>query len=245
MMVVYLFTTVFSVSAMAAKKPSGKSAKNDEIETMVSGKWYKAKLTQWYRFKLSKDSIVTFSWKNNSKDKPIGLGIFTDEKEKWVMGISREDVKSATESFAITKGSYYLNVSSNFGGSDVEGLELGKMMINTSNLNDKKNYCPARAVALNRNKKYTCASTPQNQYPIYWFKIKTTKRQKITITSSSSLSCDILSTDFSKYYNTDNYGSNKKITRDTLPAGTYYLRIHHDEPSWNAYISYTKTIWWK
>lgn len=246
MMVLVLIVALFSGSAVAAKKPSESRQNDVGIQTMTPGRWYEVKYCQKYSLKLSKDSIVSIDGRNKDDEYPIGITFYADkgmEKETASFG-----TKYDTGTMVVRKGVYYIGIyGDHWGGwgSDFENKTLGRVRVKITNVIDKKNYCPARAVSLKKRTKYTCAATPMNLYREFWFKIKITKKQNITVYSSEGLdgNCSLMSLDFQEYQ-LNNYDSTTLRSWDKVPAGTYYLVIGAPSRA-SMYAARTRTIWWR
>ena len=132
-----------------------------------------------------------------------------------------------THFFVLPKGTYYLHLYKD------EAYTTLKWTF--TKLSKKANYCRARASALARTKKANCMFHYGYEHA-KWYKIKLTKKQKITITLKTlddqfSLGMVRVFNSKEKLINTkmqesgDNAYALSVYQSDTLPKGIYYIRL--------------------
>ena len=228
-----LLTTVFTLSASAATwQPAG--ARRNAVTTLKVGKWYGTNAGT-LKVKLSRDSVVTAKWKNGDG---LSIGISRSTNSGSSCGNFRTQEGSGKDALALKKGIYYINIYA----SD----DTTKVSFAVDKLVDRKNYCPANAVLLKRNVKYTSAQIPMKLANRIWFKIKTTKKQKISIMKIGDNHWEpfgeILDSDLN--WLSCSYSDDIITTSEAVPAGTYYISYGNAHKQ-SLNVAETLTVWWK
>ena len=231
-----LVMTMFGSTALAAKKTASASS----VATLQTGKWYAAKSdAKIFKLKLNTNSLVNATWKNDSNNQ-LRISLYRDSQcNSLAASFDCHDLSKGTDILAVKKGTYYLRLLDNSDKSSVK--------FSVSKLTDKKNYCPARAVAVKQNTKtISGAHTPMNNYDRDWFKVTLTKKQKLTICSDSWFIANNIQVYTSELEGVEMemYGSLTCKSVKKLPAGTYFINISNDW-GYGPYYSRAYYFWWK
>ena len=128
---------------------------------------------------------------------------------------------------AVKKGSYYLYV----GGDN----KIKWSLVKSKTYDRQKNYCRAQATTFAKGKKKTVFFSYNYDFP-RWYKIKLTKKQRITFTfkflDNGSYSCRLTDSrgvdanpGFEGFYFANYAGKTPKEKTRVLPKGTYYFRL--------------------
>ena len=159
------------------------------------------------------------------------------ERKHFLTGLNTYQAASGTQSFVLRKGTYYVSLSDSAISSHVR--------FSLCVLKDYGNYCPARAVTLQRGvKAIQGGHTPLNSFEYDWFKVRLTRKQRITVRCSTN--CSFVAFRDTAMKKLDGESTTKKAyrTRDVLGPGTYYLRVNN-YGIYNAFATRANTIWWK
>lgn len=219
--------------ALLAVMFGGTALADTKTKTMKVGSWVAVQsrddaTQKIYVLKLTKNSILNISMKNNNGKDEVRIEIFRDAACKTVC--MRQNIKDKMLSFqgALLKGTYYCRFTVDSAKSKA------KVRVKTSKYTNKSNYTMDRAITLAPKTKVTVVQTPMDDYCRY-YKIKLKK---------NTLSCRVFSKDrrypdrpgyhlysiklFSSYggyleAEYDDYTSVKKYTN--LSPGTYYIRV--------------------
>ncbi len=189
-----------------------------------------------YKIRVPQDGIMSISLSSSKK----GICVYLCGSDKNTLCTFEADGKKYKGNISIKKGTYYLQ-----NGKDVNV----KCKFKTEKVKDYKNYCVERAKTIGSKQKVKVAQIGNQNY-IKWYKIKLTKRRKITIkgqafkkTKKQSLEdCITLYDDKGNEISPSEVNTNgeKMIFKDTfsevLEPGTYYIRAdyfdHINERHW-------------
>lgn len=231
-MAVLLVVTVLSSAALA------EGTQSNATSALKTGKWYSPGSTiHMLRVKASKDSLLTATWKGNSQER-LYINLYRDANRKqYLTDLYTYQAASGTQSFVLQKGTYYVSLIDSTGGSQVK--------FSLSSLKDYRNYCASRAVTMKKGVKYIQGGhTPMNAFETDWFKVKLTKKQRITVYCSTNCSYVTFRNTAMKALNSESYTKKAYRSQDVLAPGTYYVRVNNFG-IYDAYASRANTIWWK
>ncbi len=231
-MAALLVVALLSGSALA------ESTQSNDVSTLKTGTWYSPdSTTRLYRVKVSKDSLLTANWKGNSEEH-LSIYLYKDaERKNYITDLYPYQTASGTQSLALRKGTYYVGL--------FDSAKQSRVKFSISALKDPKNYCPSRAVAMKKGVKYVqSAHTPMNAFEYDWFKVKLTKKQRITVYCSTNINYVAFRDTSLKALDNEAYTKKAYRTQDILNPGTYYLRISN-YGTYNPYAVRANTIWWK
>lgn len=243
-----LCAALFSATAFAAQKTT----------PLKLGTWYKPFLSDGgkptiYKVKFTEDKLVTLKWKGLADGRAVAP-TFTTVYPGWLLenpsneydpedwGYYRIEA-SGTETFVISAGTYFVYAEELIDyESDVRRNARRNADAPTAqfSVSAKKlaappsNYTPARAKTLKAGTKATLRYTPMKAHPC-WFKIKLTKKQKLTVTRSPYLTVSIYYDNLACIYDSNTESewrsefktTPEKITsKAKLDKGTYYIRVN-------------------
>lgn len=128
---------------------------------------------------------------------------------------------SKSSSFAVDKGTYYLEVC------------RGKCKYTFTAAPSQKNYCMQRAQKLKANKTAKIYFTPKLKFS-RWYKISNPRKKQITITLNDEWQEFAIYNAKRQKLSTVEKGSRKKFcTSEAQPKGTYYIRILSDRKDYD------------
>jgi len=231
-MAALLVVALLSGSALA------EGAQGSAAPALKAGRWYSpGNAVRLLTVKVSKDALLTASWKGNSQER-LYIDLYKDaERKHFLTGLNTYQAASGTQSFVLRKGTYYVSLSDSAKSSHVR--------FSLCALKDYGNYCPARAITLQRSvKAIQGGHTPLNSFEYDWFKVRLTRKQRITVRCSTN--CSFVAFRDTAMKKLDGESTTKKAyrTRDVLGPGTYYLRVNN-YGIYNAFATRANTIWWK
>lgn len=231
-MAVLIVVILLGASALAA------GTQSSDISTLKPGKWYSTVSgSNLLSVKVSKDSLLTANWKGNSQER-LSINLYKDANRKnYLTDLYTYQTASGTQSFVLRKGTYYV--------SFYDSTKNSKVKFNVSALKDYKNYCPSRAVTMKKGVKYLHgAHVPLNSFEYDWFKIKLTKKQRITMYCSTNSNYVTFRDKNMKAVDNESYTKKAYRTVNVLNPGTYYVRINN-YGVYNTYANRASTIWWE
>ena len=223
-------TLALVLAALTLLAALGTAALADyKVVTVTKGKWYKVyseeKTKNIYKLTLSKDSLLTCTTKNQTEQSILEFEIFLKKSCDWDCysgGFGLCVNGSTSETIALAKGTYYFKVY------DKSGKPSFKLT--TKAIPSYKNTTKAKAATLKQNAKVMCTHT-QNGPKNLWYKIKLTKKQKISIGMDPCSGYRDLK--FITLYNSQGkkvalkYGESWEdcVTKSKQSAGTYYIQL--------------------
>lgn len=207
------------------------------VSSFAAYKYQNLKFNQWYqlsessdnmtiyKIRVASDTVVYTAWKNHKTDEGY-VGIYTDkncdERLEYILG--DDDGKTGTKGFALYPGTYYIYMRDDDKNTQVQFTKKTVKAIN------KPNYCIQNAIQIKANKKAEFAQTKMQCYN-RWYKIKLTKRQKITIpvvTKKYTVSCSLYDSNLNYISCKQSESTNTITTYGEQAKGTYYLMFEDD-----------------
>ena len=216
LMLVLGMTTVFAANA------EKKLSQNKWVTQPDYNTYYKVTVKDdGYLTVSAKESKLSYGYINVDGYKKVG------KNYNHITGILSSDKKSASGKFAVKKGTYYL-----------QGTYGTQFKYTFTKAVFKENYCASKAIDLKSNKEVVVVNTPKKAYD-RWYKIKLTKKQKLTFWSTGAGGASIFDSNMKivdvKY---DDKDDTKWYSSSKLKKGTYYVRISNgaivgfsDEPA--------------
>lgn len=199
------------------------------VKKVTQGKWYKlttgAKTKQLYKLTLKKDSYLICEGKGlKGDDSILEFEIYTKPDANWdnyCGGFGMCGPNGHTLKVAMVKGTYYIKAY------DEKGTASLKM--NVKALPKAKNTSKAKAIALPRDEYVEVAMLPNGPKTL-WYKIKTNRKQVISVKAQDWWETDITPIEIynSKLqkltvkYDKDNYSCQ---TKSKQKAGVYYICV--------------------
>lgn len=223
LLVLVTVLTIVPVSASAATSYLViKSGKTFSLKTELNAS--RVENNHYYKLTLTTDSLVKFAWSGNTKNGAY-VEIYADSaRSKRVTGLSTlYGNASGSETLALGKGTYYINMYDGYcSASTTATTKMTVTVTNQSEVN-RSNYCRANALTLSSGKWIKIAQTPHYSYG-RWYKITTTKSQKIHINANKSYEYYFRIYDKNMNLITMD-GSSPATTKTTCAAGTYYIYV--------------------
>jgi hypothetical protein len=211
---------------------------SNDTSTLKPGKWYSTVSgSNLLRVKVSKDSLLTANWKGNSQGSLL-ISLYRDANlQEYLDSLDLYGTASGTQAFVLRKGTYYVNFYDSEKNSQVK--------FSISALKDPRNYCPSRAVTMKRGVKYLHgAHVPLNSFEYDWFKIKLTRKQRITVYGSTQIDYVWFLDKNLRILDNEAYTNKGYRTKDVLNPGTYYVRIYNNWIT-NTFETRANTVFWK
>ena len=217
-----IFIMAISFILLFGHKTSAYTEKTQFVNTKANV-WYQSKVSEYdwekdirkyYVYKITAPShgYITLSVPKTASRIEVYDHYETTEKNTFIDYHWRDDTTAIQ--FAVDKGTYYVR--------DVR--EAGSFKYTFTPNNPQKNYSLKKAKKLNANKTVTdCLS--RNNYYCRWYKIRLSKKKRITFWSNNGEYVRIYNSKF-KRVDTEQAGTNstKYITKKQK-KGTYYIRI--------------------
>jgi len=207
-----MLLAAFPATSLAASK----------VVTLKKGHWYTLRdehdSAVYYKLTLSADSIVTFQWKGSTDY--VGLDFCTNRSGSGSFYHQSMFSGKGSCSTALVKGVYYLNMVT----VGPEDEPRAKGMVTVKKAVNKSNFSLGGAVSLKAGKKLEIAQTPRNCYD-RWYKIKLTRRQTVTVRTNAGYGRSVALFDGKMHQLACKYTGSKAVSKNSLKAGTYYIRI--------------------
>ena len=218
------------------------SALTSEVSSVRAGTWYTAAghtyslstgtTYYFYRFKVGSGCYVRVDLAQSGTSSETGLYITKNptRSEKSVQYVClRNGETRAARYIYLPKGTYY---ASSYNPIRFK-LTIGK----ASNL---RNYTASRAAALSAGTSTVVVQTPAAQY-LRWYKIKVTKKHRLTMYSNNQYNVSLYDASFKKVSLKNQSGSTKFRTASKVRKGTYYVVIGRNDTPGRS--SVTTFIW--
>ena len=174
------------------------------------------KVTGWGRSAYSVNRYSMGVLLCNSKKKPM---------EDYKTYLSSYSKPGFTGYYGVRKGTYYLKV---------EGEKLYNLSYSFSSVKEKSGSSQRKAVAIKRNKTVNgVLPAGENGSKTDWYKINLKNKQKITLwygaKANDYINFRIAAADKNVFITGSSAivksGTNKYVTRDKFPKGTYYIKV--------------------
>ncbi len=187
---------------------------------------------QFYKFTLEDDALVQISWAKNPSDY-ASLTIYLD-KNKTKRLTSVDIYGSGKRFFAMSKGTYYVDMYDNFSKPRTEV----KINWTLASKYDKGNFSIGTAQNIKSNELVRIANVHKYDY-MRWYKFTLTKSQKVKITVPYGIFYNLYFYDskmrdlnsLDNFRGWDDSRDNSYTTLDMLPKGTYFIRTNMYDPA--------------
>ena len=221
LLAVMLLSTMFGAAALAAKKTKYIPKDSRPVLDIIPGtdiaiqeNWHST--DPIYKLTVSQDALVRWTWSgNDAGDAYLDIYLDPDMKKNshWDIYLN---TAAGTGECAVPAGSYYLYMR--------DLSHATHICFTAAPLTEFKNYTASRAKKLKANVPITVAMTRMTVHPV-WYKIKLTKKQRITVTSDSD-DYSVALYDSRGRRLRDVAGSSKSVaTAKKVAKGTYYIRV--------------------
>ena len=225
--------SVLPVSGLAASS----------VKTLKQSTWYTAQNPDSgsftpYKLKLTKETIVYVSWKSAGADLDANACFCKDtEGSEVVDGIYPYDRASGKEGVVLYPGTYYVRLS------DTSKQAKFKFTTKKASALSFKNTSSKKATSLKAKKKAEMVFDTKH-LKSRWYKIKLTKKQRITVCCSTNSNYVTFRDKNMKAVDNESYTKKAYRTVNVLNPGTYYVRINN-YGVYNTYANRASTIWWQ
>lgn len=230
LLVITTLLAVVPVSAFAAYR----------VEALKFNQWYSLKegVKSVYKVKVSSDTIIIATWKNNHGD--AHAAIYTDkecDEDSLYYYVGYGSPVSGSDGVVLYPGTYYIYMYDN---DNKVQIKFAKK----SNRINKQNYCIGKAILMTKNKKYEFSQTKNGNYK-RWYKIKLAKSQIITITGYEEYDYTLYDSNFNEINCKYSKKNNTITTRGKQPKGIYYLALREEDLDSILDKGYYYSIYWK
>jgi len=199
---------------------SGVSASAAQVLKLKTDEWFTA--DNWdkehvYKLTVTADAILTCEWKDSIS--MLICNLYEEPECVTKRGyIGGHTSKNGSESIAVSKGVYYVQVFTSTSYADKQVKFTLARAVN------KKNYCRSKALALSSGKTVKIAQTVDHCYN-RWYKITLNQRKKVTVKTNKSSSVSLYDPKLKTIECTRNDKS--LVTNDKLKKGVYFIRVSY------------------
>lgn len=245
-----LAALILALALMAAfAAPALAASPEFVVRTLPLKQWMNVEKNVWgmplYKLKLAADSRVTVNWKDCTGSgyyfclfKTSGAAA-SGSGQAPLASLGPGDRIKGSKTLAVAKGTYYAYFVSTNGDHPA-----GQVKVSAAKITGRKNYTPKTAYRLKKNTTEKIAQVPLQSHAC-WYKIKTTKSQKITVTVTEGAEGRISLYDKDMATVSVNAGTKKVTTANVCAPGTYYIKVKDKDWFGNPYCaeSYIALKW--
>lgn len=218
---------------------------NSRNETLTSGKQVVTAFLGYdnaiyYKVKVSESGSISFNMQADAG----GNVILCNSKKKGISNVCKSSDKNHTFTFAVSKGTYYLKVTTSSYYAYV--MQTFKEIMDESGTSKQK----AKTLRLGGDKVRSLALSTEKSGKTDWFKFTNDKKRKIIVDVIGTVSCGGLKIDFydtkgtnwdSRYFYPVSNGNGGVSTiyyildgTEKLPKGRYYIKVSKTSDKTNA-----------
>ena len=239
---------LFAVTLLTAGTAAAKDKTKYSVEKLAQGKSYLQKtkssvvsasgnrvVTTIYLFKVAAPSegylTVTVAKGTGSQ---ILLRHYNEPGEDYDCEWEQSSGSKAVFIVPVSKGIYYFSADN---GNTIS--------YTFTKIQQKANYCRAKAAVLKKNKAETICQTPHYAFS-RWYSLKLVKKQKISVYTDKEVTVSLLDENMQPVTEFQ-WKKNRYVSKKTLPKGRYFLKVSCEPSADSSYDQKYRlfTVKWK